>query len=172
MKAENPATQRRLVGRRLKMQDTEVHTKYVFPFVDAAWSVSFFLIDAMTYGPRTFRGELEVLPDGLRSPLPSAKLEKISTLPISGFAELVHFDPWWVFRGAAGVEREWVNAILATNIAGTFNHEGTTYKVHDLVFDPHLQSLEEIVAKDPVFRTMAFRKGDLELLQLRKPPRT
>jgi len=171
MKTENLATQRHLVGRRLWMADAEVHTKYVFPFVDEAWSVAFFVIDAMTYGPRLFRGELEVLPDGLRTSQSSARLEKISATPTSGFANVVHFDPWWVFRGAPGVERDWVNAILATNIAGTFNHEGTTYKIHDLAFDSHLRSLEGVIAKDPVFKTVTLGKGDLDLLQLRKPPR-
>jgi hypothetical protein len=171
MKAEALGTQRHLVGRRLRMADVEVHTKYVFPFVDESWSVPFFIIDAMAYGPRLFRGELELLPEGLRTALPSEKLEKIAAVPASRFDTVVHFDPWWVFRGVTGVEREWIDAILATNIAGTFNHEGTAYKVHDLAFDPHLRSLEGVVAKDPVFHTATFRKGDLGLLQLRKPPR-
>ncbi len=171
MKSETLASQRHLVGRRLSMADAEVHTKYVFPFVDEAWSVPFFIIDAMTYGPRMFRGELEVLPDGLRTSQPSEKLENLATVPVSTFASVVHFDPWWVFRGVVGVDRERINAILATNVAGTFNHEGTTYKVHDLVFDPHVHSLQSLVAKDPVFVTATFAKGDLDLLQLRKPLR-
>lgn len=169
MKTESLSTQRRLVGRRLRMADVEVQTKYVFPFVDATWAVPFFVIDAMTYGPRLFRGELEVVPDGLRTAATSEKLEKISMVPASQFDTVVHFDPWWVFRGVAGVERDRINAILATNIAGTFNHEGTTYKVHDLVFESHLRSLEALLAKDPVFKTVAFHKSDVSLLQLRKP---
>ncbi len=172
MKDEPLASQRRLVGRRLRMADGDVHTKYVFPFVDDSWSIPFFIVDAMGYGPRIFRGEVEALPDGLHTAQASAKLETISTVPPTAFGELVHFDPWWVFRGVAGVERAWVNAILAANIAGTFNHEGTTYKLHDLAFDDHLRALEGVIAKDPVFRTASFRKGDLGLLQLRKPPRT
>lgn len=171
MKAEILATQRRFAGRRLQMADAEVHTKYVFPFVNDAWSVSFFVIDAMSYGPRVFRGDLEVRPDGLHTSQPSAKLEKVSSIPTSTYGELVHFDPWWVFRGVSGLEREWIDAVLASNIAGTFNHEGTAFKLHDLSFDSHVKSLEGIVAKDPMFRTTTFGKGDLGLLQLRKPPR-
>lgn len=171
MKGEPLASQRHLVGRRLHMADAEVHTKYVFPFVDGAWSVPFFIIDAMSYGPRIFRGELEILPDGLRTAQPSQTLETLATVPVGTFANVVHFDPWWVFRGVPGVDRERIGAILATNVAGTFNHEGTTYKVHDLVFDPRAQSLESVVAKDPVFRNATFAKGDLDVLQLRKPPR-
>lgn len=153
------------------MADAEVHTKYVFPFVDESWSVPFFLVDAMTYGPRMFRGELEILADGLRTPQSSEKLESLAAVPVSTFDSVVHFDPWWVFRGIAGVDRGRINAILATNIAGTFNHEGTTYKIHDLVFDAHARSLQALVAKDPVFKTRTFAKGDLGLLQLRRPPR-
>ncbi len=169
MRTEDPASQRHLVGRRLRMADVEVHTKYVFPFVDETWSVPFFLVDAMTYGPRLFRGELEILPDDLRSPQASEKLQSLAAVPVSTFDNVVHFDPWWVFRGIAGVDRERINAILATNIAGTFNREGTTYKVHDLVYDAHARSLRALVAKDPVFKTVTFAKGDLGLLQLRKP---
>lgn len=171
MKAEPLGTQRHLVGRRLRMADVEVHTKYVFPFVDESWSVPFFVIDAMTLGPRLFRGPIDLLPDSLATSLPSDKLERISTVPTSRFDAVVHFDPWWVFRGSTGVEREWVDAILATNIAGAFNREGTTYKIHDLVFDPHLQALEGLAAQDPLFHKATFRKGDVSLLQLRKPRR-
>lgn len=171
MRTETPASQRHLVGRRMSMADAEVHTKHVFPFVDEAWSVPFFLIDAMTYGPRMFRGELEILPDGLRTPQSTEKLESLAAVPVSTFDNVVHFDPWWVFRGVAGVDRERIDAILATNIAGTLNRKGTTYKVHDLVFDSRARSLQTVIAKDPMFRTATFSKGDLGLLQLRKPPR-
>ncbi len=169
MPSEDPASQRHLAGRRFHMADAEVQTKYVFPFVDETWSVPFFLIDEPAYGPRLFRGEMEILPDGLRTTRSHEALEELAKVPVTTFADVVHFDPWWAFRGVAGVDRERIKAVLATNIAGTFNHEGTTYKIHDLVFDPHARSLQALVAKDPVFKTMTFAKGDLGLLQLRKP---
>lgn len=171
MKAELLTTQRRLVSRRLKMADGEVYTKYVFPFVDDSWSVPFYVIDAMTYGPRFFRGTLKVSQGGLATPEPVSKLEKLSSLSVDRFGQVVHFDPWRVFRGVAGVERAIIDAVLASNIAGTFNHEGTTYKLHDLDFDSGLKTLEVLRAKDPVFRDRSFVKGDLGLLQLRGPPR-
>jgi hypothetical protein len=171
VKAEPAHTQRHLTGLRLHMSDAEVLTKYVLPFVDASWSVAFTVVDAMTYGPRIFRGSLELRSGALYTDEPTAKLERITSLPVSGFDELVHFDPWWVFRGVGGVDRAWIDAVLATNIAGTFNHEGSVYKLHDLEFDPALKTLVGIVAKDPVFRTVTFRRGDLALLGLRKPLR-
>lgn len=169
MKTELLHTQRHLAGLRLHMADGEVLTKYVFPFVDGAWSVAFTIVDAMTHGPRLFRGSLELRSGALYAHEPTSALEKVSAMPLERFEQVVHFDPWWAFRGIGGVEREWVNAILASNVAGTLNHEGTTYKIHDLAFDPSLKTLDAILAKDPLFRNASFRKGDLDLLLLRRP---
>jgi hypothetical protein len=172
MKAEVASSERHLAGLRLRMADGEVPTKYVLPFLDESWKVAFTVVDAMTLGPRIFRGALELREGALYSGEPVANLEPIMTVPIANFEPLAHFDPWYVFRGVGGVDRAWVDAVLATNIAGEFNHEGSVYKLHDLVFDPNLTVLEGVVAKDPVFRTVTFRKGDLPLLALRKPVRT
>lgn len=169
MKAEVAHTQRHLAGLRLHMADGEVLTKYVFPFVDESWTVPFTVVDAMTYGPRLFRGSLELRSGALYAEEPVAKLEPITALPLPRLEEVVHFDPWWAFRGIAGIDRTWADAILASNIAKTFNHEGSVYKVHDLEFDAALRALDGLVAKDPVFRPITFRKGDLSLLALRSP---
>ena len=171
MRAEQLRTQRHLVGLRLRMADAELVTKYVFPFVDGTWSAAFTIVDAMAIGPRLFRGSLELVSGALVAKEAVSALEPLASVPVKEFEPVVHFDPWWVFRGIGGVDRERIDAILATNLAGTFNHEGTTYKVHDLEFDPSLRSLEAVVAKDPVFRPITFRKGDLDLLSLRKPVR-
>ncbi len=169
MKAEPTHTQRHFAGLRLHMADAEVATKYVFLFAGEDWTTAFAVVDAMTYGPRIFRGPLELRSGALYAKEPVSKLEKIATMPLERFETLVHFDPWWAFRGVGGVERDWVNAILASNIAGTFNHEGTTYKVHDLVYTPRLDAVDTLVAKDPVFRTVSFHRSDLDLLLLRHP---
>ncbi len=171
MKVELAHTQRHLAGLRLHMADAEVVTKYVFPFVDEAWSVAFTVVDAMTYGPRVFRGRLAPRSGALYAQEPVSALEPIPSVPPDRFEGLVHFDPWWAFRGIGGVDRVWVDAILASNIAGTFNREGTTYKLHDLEFDPDLRTVDAVIAKDPVFRTVAFHRGDLNLLLLRHPTR-
>ena len=68
MRAELLPTQRHLVGMHLRMADRELVTKYVFPFVDASWTVPFTLVDAMTQGPRIFRGPLEFRSGGLTTP--------------------------------------------------------------------------------------------------------
>lgn len=169
MKAEMLHTQRHLVGLRLRMADAELVTKYVFPFVNEDWSVAFTVVDAMAYGPRIFQGPLALRSGALHTKESTSKLEPISSLPLKRFETVVHFDPWWAFRGIGGVERDWVKAILATNIAGTFFHEGTTYKLHDLEFGPDLDRLDAIVAKDPVFKTVTFHRSDVNLLLLRHP---
>jgi hypothetical protein len=79
----------------------------------------------------------------------------------------VHYDPWWTFRGVSGVERKWVDAIFATNLAHPFRHQGRTFKVQDLVFSSRLDRLLEIDAKGGMFRSATFRPGDIDLLALR-----
>ncbi len=172
MKTEVLYAQRHLVGLRLHMADGELVTKYVFPFVDEAWSVPFTIVDGMTLGPRILRGRLEARSGALYTAEPRSRLEAITSAPLETFERVVHFDPWWAFRGIGGVPREWIDAVLASNLAGTFNHEGTTYKVHDLQFDPALTSVVALVAKDPMFKTVSFARGDLDLLLLRHPART
>ncbi len=169
MKTELVHTQRHLAGLRLHMSDSEVVTKYVFPFLGEDWGVAFFLVDAMTYGPRVFAGRLELHGGALRAKEPTSALGKIESLPLEKFERLVHFDPWWAFRGVAGVERDRVKAILASNIAGTFNHEGTAYKLHDLQFTAGLDALDAVIAKDPLFHTVSLHRSDLDLLLLRHP---
>lgn len=172
MKAEVAATQRRLAGLRLRVGSSEYVTKYVFPFVDDAWNVTFYVVDAMTVGPRLLRSRLELGSGTLVAKEAAARLEPLTALPVERFGEVVHFDPWWAFKGIGGIDRAWVDAVLASNAAGTFNHEGSTYKVHDFAFDTSLRALDAVVTKDPVFRTVSFHHGDLSLLGLRKPPRT
>lgn len=169
MKAELAHTQRHLVGLRLHMADAEVVTKYVFPFIGEDWRVPFAVVDAMTYGPRILRGPLELRSGALFTQEPTSRLETIPSMPLEVFERLVHFDPWWAFKGVSGVDRDHVKAILASNIAGTFNHEGTTYKLHDLEFTPALDAVEALVAKDPVFHTVSFHRSDIDLLRLRHP---
>lgn len=171
MKAEVLHTQRHLAGLRLHMADAELVTKYVFPFLDENWSVAFTVLDAMTYGPKVLQGPLQLRNGALYAKEPATKLEPVTAIPLKRFEEVVHFDPWWAFRGVGGVDRDRANAILGSNIAGTFHHEGTDYKVHDLEFDPALASLVALVAKDPVFRSVSFHRGDVDLLLLRQPPR-
>ncbi len=87
------------------------------------------------------------------------------------FAQLVHFDPWWAFRGVSGVERRWIEAIFSTNIARTFVRDHRTLKVHDLRFSEDLRTLEALDAKDDAFRPVEFHAKEIDLRSLRRTPR-
>jgi hypothetical protein len=143
MAHESGIRQRAIVGRRLDLADSELLTKYTLPFVDATWKVPFTVLDLLGSPPRILAGPLETL---------------------SG---LFHYDPWWAFRGVSGVDRTWVQAVFATNIARPFVHDGKKLKVHDLQFADGMQRLEAVFAKDEVFRSIEFHLGDLDVPSLR-----
>ncbi len=51
MKAEVALSKRHPVGLSMRFSDSELRTKYVFPLVDAAWSVPFCIADTMGRAP-------------------------------------------------------------------------------------------------------------------------
>lgn len=163
--------QRDLVGRRLLLRDGEVETKYTLPFVDTTWRVPFVVFDRLGAPPRILRAKVRSDGRRLHTTASTHDLDPIESVPAADFASLAHFDPWWAFRGISGVERGWIEAILRTNIARPFHHEGRTYKIHDLRFGEGMERLEAIVAKDEGFHVQAFGPRDLDLLNLRPSPR-
>ncbi len=169
MKDESAITQRRLVGKRLRMGDVELHAKYAFPFIDREWASPFVVLDVFGMGPRVFHGPLDLTRDGMHTAVSPADLQRIETVPVETFEGLVHYDPWWVFRGVAGVERDWVKAVVATNIAHPFEREGKKFKIHDLALTAGLRGLTAVVAKDDIFHQVDFHKGEIDLFGLRKP---
>src|SRR3989442_14953555 len=93
------------------------------------------------------------------------------SIPIKERAQLALYDPWWVFRRVPGVDRRWIEAVFATNIAAPFRRGGRTHKVRDLIFSAELDRLEEIEARAGLFRAVTFHPGDVELLTLRPASR-
>ena len=163
-------SQRRLVNRRIHLGDAERITKYVLPFVTKGWSVPFTVVDLFGQGPRILEAPVRRDGEAVRADAKPSDLKPIESVPRDAFSELVHFDPWRVFRGIGGVDRAWVDAIVATNIARPFSHEGKTYKVDDLAFRADGRVLDTILAKDDLFHGRAFRKGEIDFLALRRPP--
>jgi len=168
MPSEGHVSQRRLVGLRVRAIDADLATKYVFPFVDEDWRTAFVVLDVLGAAPRLHRAALRIEGERLVSDGRVDDLRPVETVPTAEFTRLTHFDPWWAFRGIGGVRTEWVRAIVATNLAGSFERGGVRYKVHDLVFDGGLSSLEALLAKDDAFRTATFSKDDIDLEALRK----
>src|SRR6266540_994158 len=163
--------QRSIVGRRLALEDAEIITKYTFPFVDPEWRVPFTVVDRIGGPPRVFDAAVRFDGDRLHVPSRVADLRTVESIPMDRFAQLVHFDPWWAFRGVSGVERRWIEAIFSTNIARTFVRDHRTLKVHDLHFSEDLRTLEALVAKDDAFRPVEFHPREIDLSSLRRAPR-
>lgn len=172
MQTDARSRQRGLVDRRIVFVDGEWPASYVFPFVDRRWRVPFLVLDFSMGPPRVLDGPFRVDQFRFRTALRSSDLRRIESVPLDDLAKLVHYDPWWVFRRASGVDRAWIEAVFATNIATPFQHQGRTHKVRDLVFSAPLDRLEEIEARSGLFRTVRFRPGDIELLALRSSPST
>lgn len=171
MPHETGVRQRDLVGRRLALVDTEPLTKYILPFVDPTWRVPFLVVDRMGGPPLVLTGPVSVEPGRVRSAARKADLRPIESIPRDDFAALVHYDPWWAFRGVSGVDRPWVEAVFATNIAGTFARDGRRLKVHDLRFSSGLEKLEAVITKDETFRVVELGPSQVELLSLRRSPK-
>ena len=171
MKPEPGLSQRDIVSRKIVFADGEIETKYTLPFVDASWHVAFVVLDLLGRPPRILEGRLYSDGRQLRTPASVHALRAVETTPTEDFGSLVHFDPWWAFRGVSGVERPWIESILKTNIAHPFHLEGRTFKIHDLRFADGMDRLESLIAKDEMFHRREFRAGDIDLLGLRPTPK-
>ncbi len=156
MRPEGGARQRGLVDRRIVFSDAERDVSYVFPFVDRRWRVPFVVVALSAGAPLVLDGPY---------------LRRIESIPLEDLGQLVHYDPWWVFRRVTGVARAWIEAVFATNIAAPFRRGGRTHKVRDLIFSAELDRLEEIEARAGLFRAVSFHPGDVELLTLRPASR-
>ena len=171
MPIEGAVRQRGLVDRRIVFADSERAASHLFTFVDRRWGVPFVVVNFSEGRPMVLDAPFRPDRFRFRTALRIGDLRRIESVSLQDFDELVHFDPWWVFRRVSGVDRAWVDAVFATNIAAPFRHGGCRYKIRDLVFSPALDRLEEIAAKRALFRTFTFHPGDIELLALRSTTR-
>lgn len=167
MTPERTISQRGIVGKRIAFADSEVVTKYIFPFVDSTWEVPFVVVDGLGMPPRILADRIHFDGRGIFTSARIRTLRPIESIPTEDFAALVHFDPWWAFRGVSGVSRAWQSAIVATNIAHPFHDSRKAFKIHDLRFSDGMDRLEALVAKDDLFHVREFRSGELDLRALR-----
>lgn len=171
MAAESGIRQRRIAGRRIAFADSELATKYTLPFVDATWKVPFVVLDVLGRPPQVLHAPIRSDGQRLHTPAPIGSLRPIESVPVSAYAALVHWDPWWAFRGVSGVDRTWIRAVFATNIAHSFRHAPKTFKIYDLRFSDDVTELEAVIAQDELFRTSEFRSGEIELFSLQEKAR-
>src|SRR3989442_4538830 len=134
----------RCIGALVILGDTERAARYVCPFVDRRWRVPFVVVDLLGCPPRILEGPFRLDNYRYRTTTRLSELRPIESVPLGEFGALLHFDPWWVFRGVLEVQREWVEAIFATNIAHPFRHQRRTFKVQDLVCSNRLHSALQI----------------------------
>ena len=170
MRPDGGVRQRGLVDRRIVFADAERTASYLFPFIDRRWRVPFVAVDLSMGRPWILDGPFRVDQFRFRTSLRMSDLRRFESVPLDDLAKLVHYDPWWVFRRVSGVDRAWIDAVFATNVAAPFQHDRRTYKIRDLVFSAELDRLEAIEAKSGPFHAVTFHPGDIELLTLRSSP--
>ena len=171
MRPDTGIRQRGLVDRRIVFSDTERAVRYALPFVDRRWRVPFIVVDLSVGAPLVLDGPFRSDQFRFRTALRTSDLRRIESVSLEDLEGLVHYDPWWVFRRVTSVDRAWVEAVFATNIAGPFRHGGRMHKIRDLVFSAELDRLEAVEARAGLFQAVTFRPGDVELLRLRPAPR-
>src|SRR5947209_19442535 len=164
MRPEGGVRQRGLVDRRIVFSDEELAVSYVFPFVDRRWRVPFVVVALSMGAPLVLDGPFRVDQFRFRTALRTNDLRRIESIPLEDLEQLVHYDPWWVFRRVSGVGRIWIEAVFATNIAAPFRQGGRTHKVRDLFFSAELEGREEIDARHGLLRSRSFQTGDAEVL--------
>lgn len=144
------------VMRRLRIDTDGVmqRTSFVFPFFDRYLQVRFFLVvpsvghvvllDNLNWEKR---GLLVNLGNTGRRPL------GLNSVDPENFHDLFHFDPWWTMRRSNDVQPVVRDAIIATNLAARrLGH----LQIRDLVFDDHLDRVEEVLVGDGVFRPVPY----------------
>lgn len=142
--------QARLRGIRLAHQAGEDRVTHFFPFFTPSLEVRLHLA---VLGPRlhlVMRPPLR--PEGparLRARSFESPPRPLQEARPEDFAGLLHFDPWWTMRSAAGVPAPLVRAILATNVAGRRHGH---LEIREIVFSAGLDRVREIHVGDGVFR--------------------
>jgi hypothetical protein len=133
--------------------------------------VPFVLVNVLGFPPRILEGPFRLDNFRYRTTVGLSDLRPIESVPLGEFGALVHYDPWWTLRGVSGVQRAWIDAVIATNIAHPFRYAGRKLQVRDLVFSIRLDRLVEIDARGGLFRSVTLHPGDVDVLALRAAPR-
>src|SRR5437763_14555057 len=124
MPIEGRVRQRGLVDRRIVFADSERAASHVFPFVDRRWRVPFVVVNFSEGRPMVLDAPFRPDRFRFRTALRVRDLRRIESGPLQEFYELVHFDPWWVFRRGSGGARAWGEVVLATEIDAPYRHRG------------------------------------------------
>src|SRR2546428_5001586 len=170
MQADAGVRQGGLLDGRYAFADSQRAANYVFPFIDRRWRVPFIVGDLSMGPPWVLEGPIRVDQYRFRPPLGTSDLRRIESVPLDELAKLVHYDPWWMFRRVSGVDRAWIEAVFATNIATPFRHGGITHRVRDLVFSANLDRLRAVGEKPRGVPPRAVPPGGHQPAPIRSSP--
>jgi hypothetical protein len=158
--------QRQLTGVQVVLKDARWYAKYVLPFFNIHWRVPFIALDVLGRPPTIW--DRDVKYGGREIQIKCTAGEMMAAPPIDAkrFEGLLHFDPWWAFKGA-GFPPDLVRAVLPTNVAGRTHRLDVPRTVADVAFDRTFQFLVAVEAEDEHFGRKTFSEGTLELGKLR-----
>ena len=137
------------------------HNLFVFPFFDRQLYVRFLLLVAengyFLLQDRIARSKKGLL---INQGFATKRPQELSGVGSEKFHRLYHFDPWWAMKDAE-LDPSIVDAIVATNLAG---RESGHLIIRDLIFDESLESVNEVLVGDGVFRPVSYgQKGPMPL---------
>jgi hypothetical protein len=163
---EDIVTQRQLTGKHVVLEDARWYAKYVFPFFNVQWRVPFVVFDVI--GGQSRLWDKAVTFDGrqLRIDAPASQVAPTTSVDPKRFEGLLHFDPWWAFKGA-GLPADLVRAVVPTNVAGRQHPLDVPRTVVDVAFDREFEFLVAVETEDEHFARKTFVEGTLDLAKLR-----
>jgi hypothetical protein len=164
--AESIVSQRRLTGLNVVLRDARWYAKYAFPFFTAQWRVPFVAFDILGQPPRIWENKVAVAGHEIRIDAAAKDVTPATSVDVRRFEGLLHFDPWWAFKGA-GFPDALVRAVVPTNVAGRLHALDRPRRVVDLAFDHEILSLVAVQAEDEHFDRRTFLEGGLDLAKLR-----
>jgi len=163
--ADSIVMQRQLTGVHVALKDARWYAKYVFPFFNIHWRVPFVAFDVIGGPPRIWDRGVTFAGRELRIDTTANELTPAASEP-KRFEGLLHFDPWWAFKGA-GFPADLVRAVVPTNIAGRPHPLDVPRTVADVAFDRTLQLVLAVETEDGHFARKTFVEGTLDLAKLR-----
>src|SRR5437773_6822093 len=126
--------QRGLVDRKILFADSEVEARYILPFVDRRWKIPFAVLDLREGRPLVFDGPFRLDRFRFRTVSRTDELRPIESVSPAELRELAQFVPWCSFRRSTRVQRPWVEAVFASNIARPSRLCGRAVAVSGLAF--------------------------------------
>jgi len=159
-------TQRRLAGVHVVLKDARWYAKYVLPFFNVHWRIPFVVFDVIGQPPRIWDRDVTFEGRELRVNAAANDVTLATSVDPKRFEDLLHFDPWWAFKGA-GLPPDLVRTVVPTNVAGRMHLLDVPRTVVDVAFERSFHFLVAVDAEDEHFGRKTFVEGTLDLSKLR-----